>query len=42
VHHHDGLRRAGAAVLGRLEEALRAVAPDVVPTAHPAPEADGA
>jgi pimeloyl-ACP methyl ester carboxylesterase len=42
VHHHDGLRRAGAAVLGRLEEALKASAPDVVPVAHPAPEADQA
>ncbi len=27
VHHHDGLRRAGGQVLGRLEEALTAPAP---------------
>jgi hypothetical protein len=48
VHHHDGLRRAAPAVLGRLEEALRAAAPAAVPVAypdpqsHPAPEADRA
>jgi pimeloyl-ACP methyl ester carboxylesterase len=42
VHHHDGLRRAAPAVLGRLEEALRAAAPDAVPHAHAAPEAEQA
>lgn len=28
MHHHDGLRRAGAEILGRLEEALAAAPPE--------------
>jgi hypothetical protein len=37
VHHHDALRRSGPDVLGRLEAALQAVAPDAVAPATPAP-----
>ena len=36
-HHHDGLRRNGPEILGRLEEALAEVAPDAVAPARPEP-----
>lgn len=37
ARHHDGLRRSGPEVLGRLEAALQAVAPDAVAPAAPDP-----
>ena len=39
ARHHDGLRRSGPEVLGRLEQALQALAPDAVPVAAPDPVA---
>jgi hypothetical protein len=43
MHHHDGLRRAGAEILGRLEQALpddRRAAPTPVAD-HPGPAPTG-
>jgi hypothetical protein len=36
-HHHDGLRRNGPEILGRLEQALAEAAPDAVAPARPEP-----
>jgi hypothetical protein len=36
-HHHDGLRRDGPEILGRLEQALAGIAPDAVAPARSEP-----